>query len=642
MFTRGVSALNSSTTALAAGATFTGAAEDVHRFESAIVACKTDQAGSLYVDFSTDGNNWDSTLTFSIAASVNEVHRITITRRYFRVRVTNTSGSAQTYMRLQSMVTAGQALTSPLSGSIQSDADALIAKAIGFGRTDSGNFAEAAYTAEGHQEVAIHGPLLPFGSIHAETVGQVCQFDAVYGLNSQLTDGGATSGSGSVTASNSSFVLASGTTIYSQAVLQSRKRIRYRPGQGVIARFTAQYTTGVASSYQVAGVGNAEDGFYFGYVGTQFGILYVNRGVREVRTLTVTTASSTNENITITLNGTAYTVAVTNSGNIQRTVWEIAQGTYAGWRVDVVGATVRFINNSAGAKNTGAYTLAGTTAVGTFAQTKAGAASTDTFVPSSSFNVDTLDGTGSSGFTLDPTKYNVFQINLQYLGAGAISFFVEHAPTGNNATWILCHVFRFPNTLTDTTIGNPGFPFTAAVYSAGSTTNLTMKTASVSLGIEGRKFMQGPRFSYYNQLTTVGSANYQALFTIMNSRYYASRSNQAVINLISVSGALKHTSPCIYYLIRNGTLAGNPNFSSYDTTSCSLLDTSATTVTFSNNRQVLWSGHLGDTGDLDHHFSPSDLEEFTLQPGEWVTLAAKAVTGSPSYVTGSINTREDQ
>lgn len=37
-----------------------------------------------------------------------------------------------------------------------------------------------------------------------------------------------------------------------------------------------------------------------------------------------------------------------------------------------------------------------------------------------------------------------------------------------------------------------------------------------------------------------------------------------------------------------------------------------------------------------------NAEELTLQPGEWITLAAKSVTGTPSYVTGSLNTREDQ
>jgi len=53
---------------------------------------------------------------------------------------------------------------------------------------------------------------------------------------------------------------------------------------------------------------------------------------------------------------------------------------------------------------------------------------------------------------------------------------------------------------------------------------------------------------------------------------------------------------------------------------------------------------LGDTGEIDHHFGNGNFngEEVTLQPGEWVTLAAKAVTGNPSYVTGSVNTREDQ
>jgi hypothetical protein len=181
-----------------------------------------------------------------------------------------------------------------------------------------------------------------------------------------------------------------------------------------------------------------------------------------------------------------------------------------------------------------------------------------------------------------------------------------------------------------------------AAYSAGSTTDLTIKCGSFAGFIEGQKYLHGGRFSYFRQLTTVGDTNYQALFTIMNSRYYSGRSNQSVINIISVSGALKHTSPCIFYLIRGGALVGNPSFSAYATNSCSLYDSSATTVTVSTNDQILWSGHLGDTGEIDHHFNGSGAEEFTLQPGEWVTLAAKAVTGTPSYVTGSINTREDQ
>ena len=41
-------------------------------------------------------------------------------------------------------------------------------------------------------------------------------------------------------------------------------------------------------------------------------------------------------------------------------------------------------------------------------------------------------------------------------------------------------------------------------------------------------------------------------------------------------------------------------------------------------------------------FPFSDEDAITIQPGESITIAAKAVTGSPSWVTASINIREDQ
>lgn len=506
---------------------------------------------------------------------------------------------------------------------------------------DDGAEIRAAATSEGHLEVAIHAPRGPFGSIMVESHTPVFQSDACYGVNSgqvQTT----TSGTGTATASDGCFVVTTGTTIYSQGILQSRKRLRYRPGQGVIGRFTAAFTTGVASSYQVAGFGHAEDGIYVGYYGTSFGILYSNRGVREVRTLTITTASSHSENVTVTLNGTANTIAVTNSANIQRTVWELAQGTYTGWDAYPVGATVVFVRKSAGTAS-GSYSISGTSVIGSFAQTKAGAAATESFTAQASWNGDKLDGTGASGVTIDPTKLNVYQMDIQYLGAGAITVKAEVCGASqNNPDFVVLHTIKLPNTLTTTSFRNPAFPFTVAAYSAGSTTDLTIKIGSFAGFIEGNKHLHGNRFSYINTSTVVGSGSYVPLFTVQNARYYQGTTNQSVINLISVSGALKHTSPCIFYVIKNGSLTGNPNFSSYSTTSCSLVDTAATAVTFSTNDQLVWTGHLGDTGEIDHHFNGGGAEEFTLQPGEWITLAARSVTGTPSYVTGSINTREDQ
>jgi hypothetical protein len=510
------------------------------------------------------------------------------------------------------------------------------------GEDDSGQLRNLSMTGEGHAEVAIHDPLLPFGSVHAEKLTPVFQSDAVYGINSgqEVTS---TSGSGSVAAVSSSFVCSTGTTIFSQASIQSRKRLRYRAGQGVVARFAGSFTTPVASSYQVMGVGHPEDGYFFAYQNTTFGILKSARGVREVQTLTVTVGSSTNENITVTLNGVNYSVAVTNTGSTLRTAYEISQGDYGtSWKADAVGSTVIFVSNSVGNK-AGAFSITASTAAGTFAETTAGAATTDTFIAQADWNGDKLDGTGPSGVTLDPTKGNVYQIGIQYLGYGAVIFKILVIPANrNNAIWITVHTIKNPNNLTDTHVGNPSFPFTMAVYSAGSTTNLSIKCGSFAGFVEGEKKLHGNRFTYVNSITTVGATNLQALFTFKNRNTYASRANQSVVNFLSVSGAVKHTQPVIFYLIRNGILAGTPNFTAQATNSCCLVDTAATTVTYSSNDQLMWTGHLGETGEIDHHFSPSEIEEITLQPGEWITLAAKAVTGTPAHVTGSINTREDQ
>ena len=92
-----VSTDNSHTTLINTGANFTGTWEDVTRFESVIVAVKTDQNGYFEVQFSPDGTNTDSTLTrYYRTGNIEAPHRFTITRQYFRVIFYNDSGTNQT------------------------------------------------------------------------------------------------------------------------------------------------------------------------------------------------------------------------------------------------------------------------------------------------------------------------------------------------------------------------------------------------------------------------------------------------------------------------------------------------------------------------------------------------------------------
>jgi len=64
-----------------------------------------------------------------------------------------------------------------------------------------------------------------------------------------------------------------------------------------------------------------------------------------------------------------------------------------------------------------------------------------TFVAQTDFNRDKLDGTGSSGFSIDLTKANIYGISFQYLGVGVAKLFVYD----EKGSIITAHVFENAN-----------------------------------------------------------------------------------------------------------------------------------------------------------------------------------------------------
>lgn len=122
---------NSTTTPLSSGATFTGTWEQ-NNYSDALVMLVTDNTGTLYFDFSSNGTNLDSTFPssgFKIAAGIPEVHRAIKGSRYFRIRIVNDSG-AQSYLRaITSFGSFGQ-LSTPLNQTLSNDTDATVSHSI--------------------------------------------------------------------------------------------------------------------------------------------------------------------------------------------------------------------------------------------------------------------------------------------------------------------------------------------------------------------------------------------------------------------------------------------------------------------------------------------------------------------------------
>jgi len=94
---------NSSTATLVNGGVFTGGWVDVSAYDTVSFSVYTDQSGTLQAQFSPDGSNADSSLSYSVAASANEPHGLVVTKKYFRIVFTNNSGSNQTFFRLQTI-----------------------------------------------------------------------------------------------------------------------------------------------------------------------------------------------------------------------------------------------------------------------------------------------------------------------------------------------------------------------------------------------------------------------------------------------------------------------------------------------------------------------------------------------------------
>jgi hypothetical protein len=89
------------TTPLDANASFTSSSFDLSSYEwrHFIATVYADQAGTLYVEQSPDGTNWDISESLSVSAGVGASLEVVIKSRYVRVRYVN-GATAQSVFRL--------------------------------------------------------------------------------------------------------------------------------------------------------------------------------------------------------------------------------------------------------------------------------------------------------------------------------------------------------------------------------------------------------------------------------------------------------------------------------------------------------------------------------------------------------------
>ena len=139
------------------------------------------------------------------------------------------------------------------------------------------------------------------------------------------------------------------------------------------------------------------------------------------------------------------------------------------------------------------------------------------------WNGDKLDGTGASGFTLDPSKAQILWMDFEWLGVGSVrcGFII-------NGQYIVCHTFNNANEITNVYMTTAILPVR---YEITSTTDLaaSMKAICCSVVSEGG-FEQtsidhvARRTTIFNNIST--SANF---FPIVSIRLASGRTGAVVL-----------------------------------------------------------------------------------------------------------------
>jgi hypothetical protein len=151
-----VSTVNSSTTPLGIGATFTGTSEAINGYGIIYVNVYSDQASAtdgLKIDQSSDGTNWDHCDEFTIPAATGKNFSINPYAKFVRVRYIN-GAVAQTDFRLQTIFKVnGKSSSHRIQDSISSDDDAELVKSVGTGEGPDGTFRNFLSDLDGNQNV---------------------------------------------------------------------------------------------------------------------------------------------------------------------------------------------------------------------------------------------------------------------------------------------------------------------------------------------------------------------------------------------------------------------------------------------------------------------------------------------------------
>ncbi len=177
----------------------------------------------------------------------------------------------------------------------------------------------------------------------------------------------------------------------------------------------------------------------------------------------------------------------------------------------------------------------------------------ETRVPQTQWNVDKLDGTGRSGFTLDITKAQIHWIDVEWLGLGTVrTGFVI------NGQLIHCHSFHHANLISSTYMTTASLPVRYEITNLGTTTSSsTLKQVCSTVLSEGGYELRGAQSTVGIPIATpYDLTNASTFYPVISIRLKADYPEAIVIlTALSIMGITNNAS-YNWKVVAGGTTSG--------------------------------------------------------------------------------------
>jgi hypothetical protein len=250
------------------------------------------------------------------------------------------------------------------------------------------------------------------------------------------------------------------------------------------------------------------------------------------------------------------------------------------------------------------------------------------------WNGDKLDGTGDSGYTLDPSKAQILWMDFEWLGVGSVrcGFII-------NGQYIVCHTFNNANEITNVYMTTAILPVRYEIVTTTAAVAASMKAICCSVISEGG--FEQTSIDHVARRTTVLGTIGSTFLPVVSIRLASGRTGAVVLpNRVQVLPTTSQNYEVA--LIKNPTLTG-ASWTAVPTDSNVEFDVAATATTGGSIVQTDYVTSTGSGGTQG--LSAATGYNFDLQLGATIagvsdiyTVAVRTVSGATTGdVVGSLS-----